>query len=305
MDGRAPRDAAASARARLRLLAGERGEDFEGLLERYAAEGVLRRVADSEWRDKFILKGAMLFPLWGIDDHRPTRDIDFLGRGDSDPESLERVFRSILGAPRAVDGLRFATDAIRVEPIREEERYGGARVEARATLAGAKMRVQIDVGFGDAVEDVFQGGYPCLLDMPAPVVLAYSREAAIAEKLHAMVVRGMANSRMKDYHDAYLLSILERFSLQALARAVAATFLRRATPVPATKPLGLTVEFAEDATKRAQWKTYARRVHSRRGAPELDVAVERLGAFLWPALETSRLGAPRDASWDPSRGAWD
>lgn len=86
---------AASVRQRLLNLARERGENFDYLLTRFGLERLLYRLANSPYRDRFILKGAMLFLLWGMDEHRPTRDADFLGFGENDTENLVAIFQEV------------------------------------------------------------------------------------------------------------------------------------------------------------------------------------------------------------------
>ncbi|MBI4168635.1 MAG: nucleotidyl transferase AbiEii/AbiGii toxin family protein [Acidobacteria bacterium] len=98
---------AASVKQRLLNLAEERGEDFNLLLVRHAVERLLYRLGESEHSGDFVLKGAMLFHLKSVPlPHRPTRDLDLLGRGTTEPRRLEQVLRQVCGvkvelAPRA------------------------------------------------------------------------------------------------------------------------------------------------------------------------------------------------------------
>ncbi len=190
----------ASVRTQLLRMAQEKNDSFEGLLVRYVHERLLYRLA-SEQGARFVLKGALLFPLWGPDVPRATRDLDLLWHGGSSPEALAQVFR-VLCLMDEPDGVTFEAGSVDTEPIREHEEYVGVRVVLRANVERARVRVQVDVGFGDAVDPPPQRvTYPSLLDAPPPVVMAYSREVVIAEKFHAMVDLGMDNSRMKDYFD--------------------------------------------------------------------------------------------------------
>jgi hypothetical protein len=84
MTGKQRRNTAASVRDRLLRLAKQRGDDFQLILTRYGLERFLYRLSQSEYRDRFVLKGAMLFALWSPQAHRAMRDVDFLGFGDSD-----------------------------------------------------------------------------------------------------------------------------------------------------------------------------------------------------------------------------
>ena len=168
---------AVSVRDRLLNLARERGEDFQLILTRYGLERLLYRLGKSEYRDLFVLKGAMLFMLWGDQSHRPTRDVDFLGFGDSSETGLRTVFRKLCEIPVEDDGLTLIVDSIQVHAIRDDTEYGGMRVKLFGDLAGARIPIQADIGFGDAVTpDPRSIEYPTLLDSPAPNLKAYSLE---------------------------------------------------------------------------------------------------------------------------------
>jgi hypothetical protein len=132
-------------------LACARGRVFDLLLTRYALERLLYRLSISAYRDRFVLKGAVLVTTWFDDPHRPTRDLDLLGFGESSSEALLRIWKEICGA-RLEDGVEFDGGALRTEPIREELDYGGLRLRTAATLAAARIPITVDVAFGDAVE---------------------------------------------------------------------------------------------------------------------------------------------------------
>ena len=255
---RQPRDIGASVRARLLDLAREKGQVFDLLLTRYATERLLYRLSTTPHRDRFVLKGAMLMTAWFDDPHRPTRDVDFLGHGDPAPESMLSVFREIC-AIEENDGITFDADTLRVELIREELEYGGLRLRTTARLAGARITIVIDIGFGDAIEPgIEEISLPVLLDLPAPRLRAYARETVVAEKFQAMVMLGLANTRMKDFYDVWILSRNYAFDGERLSRAIAATFERRGTAIPKDVPDALTPAFANDATKQRQWAAFVR-----------------------------------------------
>lgn len=283
---------AASVRARLLNLAKAQQSDFNAVLQRYALERLLYRLGQSAQADRFLLKGAMLFALWYDMPHRPTRDIDLLGFGPSDLESVAQAFRAIAAVP-AEDGLVFEPQSVAVEDIREDAVYAGARVLISAELAGARMRVQVDIGFGDAVTPgPVHASYPVLLaDLPAPQLRTYPVYTVVAEKLHAITLLGMANTRMKDYLD--LQVIFERESLDdaILVQAIAATFARRDTSAPLGLPVGLSEEFAADVTRQKLWQAFLNK-NGLTGAP-LSRVVERLGERLRPLLQEVTRRSPR------------
>jgi hypothetical protein len=251
---------AASIRTRLKHHADTAGEDFNVVLTRYGIERLLHRLAMSAHAGRFVLKGALLFALWYDQPHRPTRDADLLGFGSDDPQVLAEVFRSLC-AMAGDDGMAFDPASVRVSPIREGARYGGLRVDLRASLDAARIALQVDVGFGDAVTPSPQtGSYPSLLPgLPMARLRVYPKAAVVAEKLHAICLLGMANSRMKDYFDLDRLLRDPELDDDPLREAIAATFERRQTDLPRELPLGLSEAFAADAGKRIQWAAFLRK----------------------------------------------
>ena len=275
-----------SVRARLLNLAKQRNQPFELLLIRYTLERFLYRLSTSKHRERFALKGAMLMRHWLDDPHRPTRDLDLLGFGDSDPELTLKIFREIC-AVKADDAVVFDVDGLVVDRVRDESGYSGLRLKTYATVDGARVRVVIDIGYGDATEPGLNDiELPVLLDQPAPNLRAYPYETVIAEKFQAMVALGLANSRLKDFYDIWILAQTCDFKDGRLAQAIAATFARRKTEIPTERPDGLTLAFASDPTKQQQWNGFVEEVAVNPG-PLVDV-VEALVAFLLPHAEKAR-----------------
>jgi hypothetical protein len=280
------RDPGASARARLLNLARQRRQPLDLLLTRFVLERLLYRLSISPHRSRFVLKGAVLLATWLPDPYRPTRDLDLLGFGDPSPDALLQVFREILAAvPAADDGVAFAGN-LRIDPIREEQEYGGLRLRTIATVAGAQVNVVVDVGFGDAMEPgAEEMELPVLLDLPAPRLRAYARETVVAEKLQAMVVLGRVNSRMKDFYDIWLLIRTHDLVPERLAQAIAATFERRRTLLPADVPDALSPGFARDEVKQRQWAAFAEGLTVEPGS--LEDVVRDLREFLMPAIDVA------------------
>jgi len=280
------RDIGASVRARLLNLARQKGQVLDLLLTRFAIERLLHRLSISEHRDQFVLKDAMLLTTWFNDPHRPTRDLDLLGFGDPNAQRMLSIFREVC-AIQADDGVTFDTAQLRVERIREELPYGGFRLRTTATLAGARLVVVIDIGFGDAIEPGLEEiDLPVLLDLPAPHLRAYARETVIAEKFQAMVALGLANSRMKDFYDIWMLSRHFGFDPERLSSAIAATFERRSTEVPVELPDALSPVFAQNDAKQKQWTAFIRDLSG--DVPPLERVVQDLAAFLMPYARRGR-----------------
>ena len=278
------RDIGASVRARLLNLARTRHQAMDLLLTRYAIERLLYRLGTSRHGDRFVLKGAMLVTTWFDDPHRPTRDVDLLGYGDAAPDAMLAMFREI-AAVEADDGITFETPSMRIDPIRGNIEYGGLRIRMTAVLAAARIPVVVDIGFGDAVEPGVEDiDLPTLLDFPRPHLRAYARETVIAEKFQAMVALGLANTRMKDFYDIWVLSRAYEFDPERLRRAIRATFDRRATPIPRVAPDALTPVFSTSASKQQQWAAFTRDLAT--DVPTLDVVCDDIAGFLMPhALE--------------------
>ncbi|OGB29194.1 MAG: hypothetical protein A3F78_01040 [Burkholderiales bacterium RIFCSPLOWO2_12_FULL_61_40] len=276
-------DLAASVRARLLNIAKAERTDFNAVLVRYALERFLYRLSQSAHADRFVLKGAMLFNLWYAMPHRPTRDVDLLGFGPSDLASIAQAFREIVSVT-ADDGMVFDAASVSVEEIRKSAGYAGARVVVTAELARARCKTQIDVGFGDAVTPgPLDATYPVLIaDFPAPQLRTYPVYTVIAEKLHAIVLLGMTNSRLKDYLDLSVLLDRETLDPATLATAIAATFARRGTAMPTEQPIGLSDEFANDGSRQALWAAFLKK--NALAAAPLTQVVAALRATLQPAL---------------------
>ena len=203
-------------------IAKAQGVDFNQVLVRFALERMLYRLSQSAHADGFLLKGALLFTLWYDIPHRATRDADLLGFGPSDLASVVKTFRDIVSV---------------------------------------EVDTQIDIGFGDAVTPgPVAAVYPVLLnDLPAPRLRTYPVYTVIAEKLHAITLLGMTNSRLKDYLDLSVLLERETLNTKMLAHAIAATFSRRGMAVPVALPVGLTDEFANDPSRQALWQAFLKK----------------------------------------------
>jgi len=268
---------AASIRARLKNRSDAAKQDFNLTLTHYGLERLLYRLSVSKHAPNFLLKGALLFMLWYDVPQRPTRDADLLGVGPDDIDSVAAVFRDIC-AIEVDDGIVFDADSVKATEIRKEAGYGGVRVEFRATLDGARISLQVDIGFGDVVTPAPEAiAYPVLLDdLPAPSLKAYPKYTVVAEKFQALCALGMANSRMKDYFDLWVLLREGDLDDAELVRAIEATFARRRTAMPEGVPPGLSEAFSADAGKLAQWRAFVNK--NKLDAVPLDAVVQALRA---------------------------
>jgi len=299
-----PSNVAASVRQRLLNIIRETGDDANLVWTRYAAERFLYRLCVSEYAGRFVLKGAMLFMAWTGRLHRPTVDIDFLGHGENSGKRLRRIFQALCSVEVKDDGLTFDAHTIKVSPIREEQEYQGQRVMLTAFLGKARIPLQVDVGFGDVVTpEPKMIIYPTLLDFPAPHIQSCPHETVIAEKLQTVVIRGIANSRMKDFYDLYVLARDFSFGGDILTRAIRATFTKRRTEIPQEPPMTLTEEFALDETKSAQWTAFVRKSGVEQDVLELHEVLTHLRRFLLPLLKAASGQGDVPKSWSPG-GPW-
>lgn len=295
---------AASVAARLLNRARQTGDDYQALLTSYCLERFLYRLAVSECRDRFVLKGAMLLRLWSDRPYRATLDLDLLRRGDGAFDAIRADLRAIVATPVPADAVEFDGERIGIKAIRAEDEYAGTRATLPARCGKARLVLQIDMGLADAVWPApGTCTYPTLLDFPAPQLLAYPREAVVAEKLEAMVVLGDRNSRIKDFFDLHHLATGFEFDRATLAEAVRRTFERRHTPLPERPPIALTRAYWDNPSRPAQVRAFARR--SRIEVPEdfAEACSRTLDAFLSPLLDDLRSGRKPAGTWSPG-GPW-
>jgi hypothetical protein len=283
----APKNLAASVKARIQNVATQRGESFNLLLTRYGIERLLYRLSQSSHAERFLLKGAMLFVLWDDHTHRPTRDLDLLGFVAAEKSELTQTFREVIGTTVPEDGLIFDSSSVQADEIREPATYGGIRIRLLARLGSAEIPVQIDIGAGDAVtlepESVM---FPVLLDFPAPKVRVYPAYTVVAEKFEAMVSLGATNTRMKDFYDLWFLSTRFEFDPTLLRTAIQATFTRRQTRLTPT-PEPFSESFATDPTKQVQWTAFLRRNDLRGASPKFPEVMTHIRNFIEPVLRSA------------------
>lgn len=301
---RKPVNLPASVATRLRNVATAKGIDLAFVLRRYAIERLLYRLSVSPERDRFVLKGAMLFTAWLPDPFRPTQDLDLLGFGDGAVPAIAARIEAVCRVEVPDDGLVFDVATLRAEPIRGNQEYGGVRVKLTALLARTQIPVQIDIGFGDAVTPaIVELEFPALLDAPAPRVRAYPKETVLAEKLQAIVMLGTVNTRIKDYYDLLALARLFEFDGATVRDALIATFERRGTPLPIDVPVGLSPEFAGDPQKARLWEAFINREALLLEPGDLTAAIEDIAAFVMPPLMAAETGDAFAKRWKAG-GPW-
>jgi len=267
-------------------------------------ERFLYRLAKSPYADRFILKGALLLTAWRAPVSRPTMDIDLAGRTNNQPEHIKEIVRTVCDVAVDPDGIEFNRASIEVSRIKEDADYEGVRVQFHATLARARVPMQLDIGFGDIITpSPTEVEYPTMLDFPAPVLRAYPKETVVAEKLEALTALGLLNSRMKDYYDLALLSRMYPFDSERLAEAIIATFRHRGTTIEA-EPIGLTQAYCDDPARALQWRAFVRRSRFGEEAGDLTRLVDEIRPFLLPVVSKLANDSPFKARWKPG-GPWE
>lgn len=304
MSRREIKNMAASARRRLLEKSRTEGLAFNQMIQRYAMERFLYRLSVSEFSDSFYLKGALLFWVWGLPERRTTMDIDLLGFMDNSLEGIEEAIRKICALDVPDDGLLFDVDNLRVQRIKEDADYEGARVVFRAELDTAVIAMQVDIGFGDRVgQGVDTYDFPVLLDMPVPRLKCYPVETVVAEKFEAMVKLELLNSRMKDFYDIWLLSRQQTFEMPSLLEACRATFRQRGTPCSLDNPL-FGLEMKESKTKQTQWSAFCRKSKFTSCPDSFAEMLEELFVFLLPLASELSTDKSVDGHWLLG-GAWE
>ena len=294
---------AASIRARLLNIAKQHNIDFNRILLLYFQQCFLARLEKSVHKDKFILKGGLLFYGIYILTARPTKDIDFLGKSTANqPEKIKEVVCEIT-AIELNDGVVFNPHSIRSEIISERASYSGVRLYIEAKLDKAKQNLQIDIGFGDeVVPGPVKFYYPDLLGQRKIKILAYSWSSVIAEKFEAIVSFSDLSSRMKDYYDIYYLQRHLAFNGAELREAIELTFRRRNTDISNSNYI-FSDYFINSEDKQKQWIAFLRK-NNLDGPDEFSTAVTELINFLDPIVAAVIQNTDFNAKWDYSSQKW-
>jgi predicted nucleotidyltransferase component of viral defense system len=292
---------AASVRQRLLNRARNDKRPFNELLQYYAMERFLYRLSRSAHSQHFILKGALMLRVWRAPELRPTMDIDLLGRTSNEEIDLVARFREILAVEVEPDGLVFDPASLQSEHITEDADYQGIRMRFRGALDSARVAMQVDIGFGDIVyPEPESSELPTLLAFPAPKLLCYSRESAIAEKFEAMVKHGRLNSRMKDFYDVWLLSRQFDFDGEKLAEAIRLTFGQRKAEIPA-KASAFEQDFID--AKQVQWAAFRKRLQQEHVPEFFGEVVSAIEDFITPLTIRLVQNLPVSMHWS-APGSW-
>jgi predicted nucleotidyltransferase component of viral defense system len=273
------------------------GRPTQELLQLYVLEGFLARLAASDVRESFVLKGGVL--LAAFDSRRPTKDVDLAGLNlANDTNTVLELVRRVLDVePPEDDGIEFAADTATVEIIREEDQYSGIRVHVEARLASAKLPFHVDVNVGDPIWPE-----PTTVELPrlrggAPIELrGYPIHMVHAEKIVTAVQRGIANTRWRDFGDIWSLSRCHRVDSRDLRQAIEEVARYRNATL---RPLAEVLEgFAPLA--QARWSQWRRRSNSDHLPEQFEPVLRVVIEFADPVLTNTIDGR----AWDPETAAW-
>lgn len=275
------RNLSASVHRRLLDKAKETGRPFNELLQHFAIERFIYRLSRSSHAERFILKGALMFFVWGGGSARPTRDIDLLGRLNNSLDTVGNAMKDACMMETEADGMIFDAESVMSERITESSEYEGVRVRFQGRLGNSRVPMQIDIGFGDEIFPAPERiPYPTLLEFPAPILNGYSMESMIAEKFHAMVKLGVLNSRMKDFYDIFVLASVFDFEGETLCEAIRKTFERRKTPF-SILPAVFGPSFTEDGGKCIQWRAFKTKLGLSDAPEDFETVLDYVKTFLF------------------------
>lgn len=276
------KDIGKSVKNRLNNIAKNTNRQHADLLQYYAMERFLYRLSVSQHRDKFLLKGALL--LQSVDHNlaRATKDIDFIATFLAKENQIISMLVDCIKLPVQDDGISFDPNSISISEIQLDARYCGFRVAIKGNIDTAHITVQLDIGFGTSViPGPIEILYPKLLDFDAPQLLGSSLECAIADKFEAMVSKGDANTRLKDFYDIFIITKSRSFIFDDVCRAISETFKYYETEVPSSPPICISEDFYQRKQTQTNWNNFLKRS---RLAPDLELstAIEQIVAFTMP-----------------------
>lgn len=241
---------------RLKNLARQKKRPVQEVLKYYSIERFLYRLSISPHRNKFFLKGGLMLMIWNPESHRATVDIDLLAKTSNKIENLENIITNICSLDVVPDGMHFLTNSLKIKEAQLITEYKGFSASFIAEIFSAKLPMRIDLGFNDSIfpkPSTLQ--YPSLLDFPNPKLKGYTPQTLIAEKFESIVRLGLANTRMKDFYDIWLLIRQFAFDRKELISIVQKVMKKRRTDI-GDMPKAFSEEFYRNPSKIEKWKSF-------------------------------------------------
>ena len=277
-----------SVRQRLLNLSLASSRPFSEVLEYYMMERFIYRLSKSCYNRRFVLKGALMFSVWNLSSSRSTKDIDLLGTTNNSIDNITKIVKNICKIECVEDGVMFYSETVKGDVIKKNGEYNGIRSIFYGSLAKARVRMQIDIGFDDLVHPCpVNIEYPTLLGMPSPCLLGYNPETVVAEKLHAMVYHGVNNSRMKDYFDIWYISRQFDFDKDNLESAIRKTFANRKTVMPLDDAYIFSKEYKTNIKKHKQWEGFIAKNSLSVAPGSFNNVMDEIKSFILPVISTA------------------
>jgi predicted nucleotidyltransferase component of viral defense system len=245
-------------KALLRNLAAEKNIKAEVLLRSFIMERILERISVSKYKNNFILKGGMLIAsIIGID-ARTTMDLDTTIKGQPLTErNLNTILENILNISIG-DNIAFSLQ--KIEQMHKDESYLGYRVSIEAILDKTRQTLKIDITTGDPITpSEVKYNFRLMFEDRSIGLLAYNLETVLAEKLEAIVSRGITNTRMRDFYDIYVLTSAQTYDADIFRAALERTAEKRGTTAQASDAKAIVKVVASDPVMRDLWKRYQKK----------------------------------------------
>lgn len=242
---------------KIRNISKEKNTDFNTLLRLYMYDRFLERLSISKYKDNFILKGGFyLSTLFGVES-RNTMDIDIAFRNANfNEKAIINMIKEIISIE---NGDNAKIEFLGISPIRDEDEYGGFRIELLTRIDNIKEKFHIDVASGDPItpKEISYKYKPILKDGYINL-WAYNIETVLAEKLETILSRAEINGRMRDFYDIYLIYTKDwnKININHLKQAINVTFKKREYTGNVSQTLELIMN---SSVLKERWKSYQRK----------------------------------------------
>ncbi len=272
---------AMSLKAKIRNLAKKKNISAQVVLQNYMFERFLERLSKSEYKDKFILKGGMLIAaIVGID-NRATMDMDATIKNyPLNIKSLSKAINDICTVG-IEDNVKFSF--LGIEPIREDDAYGGFRVSLQADYDTIITPMQIDITTGDPItpREIFYS-FKMIFDGGIIEVWAYNIETVLAEKYETILRRGELSTRPRDFYDIYILVKTQDFNKELFTDAVKKTSTKRGTTHIFKELEKRIISIKKSEDLKRHWEKYTKNYSYAEGISYEDVieALKTLTSFI-------------------------
>jgi len=246
-------------KALLRNLSKKSNVEAEILLRNFMLERFLERIAVSNYKHDFILKGGMLIAAMVGIDTRTTMDMDATIKGQTlSASEITAIIQEILET-KLDDGAAFSLQ--RIEEIREEADYPGFRVSIGAIFDKTRQTLKIDITTGDAVTPrEIEYEFKLMFEDRSISIMAYRLETVLAEKIETIITRGVTNTRMRDFYDVYILTHTQTFDAHTFKEALIRTAEKRQTTQQLSGGIENTIAIIlENAIMIDLWQKYQKK----------------------------------------------